>query len=277
MAKMTKRKRALYIRLPLLKLPELLKTDPLKAAKCAATTVARTVDDLLILSAAESPPSDIASNEFLSKWKQLDRALDFLRRAFAHDEVKPSFASPQATPPEFAGYPSASYFAITHQIGLRAIRTLWRFISPRKWAFVGDRSLRGTVPKSLKRILHNWPDFRATFTKALEGYHSARLVFLIEKEFQTAKESSQKYRSPILQTNENRRACAGRDELFQKWYDEGMGQAKIRDRWNAMTEDARKKIAPRAFQQVSPGNAGRDLVRKAIMRFRKQRGSQHRT
>ena len=69
-----------------------------------------------------------------------------------------------------------------------------------------------------------------------------------------------------------RRPAYERDHLWLKWRDvEEIGPAAIRDRWNGMSGEERKTICPRAANCIGSGEPGREVVRKALKRARRER------
>lgn len=61
------------------------------------------------------------------------------------------------------------------------------------------------------------------------------------------------------------RAVAPRNAFFVKCKQEGLGPARTAKKWNGMSIDARRRIAPKA-----PGNVTESAVKKAIQRERRQ-------
>jgi hypothetical protein len=58
-----------------------------------------------------------------------------------------------------------------------------------------------------------------------------------------------------------------RDHLFRTWKADGLGPARIVDRWNGMTDSERRSVCPRKWQRIESagGREGaRDLVEKAL-------------
>lgn len=79
--------------------------------------------------------------------------------------------------------------------------------------------------------------------------------------------------SPKQSPRKPRPAC-NRDHLFLKWRDgEGLGPAKIRDRWNSLPIQERRRICLDACSEVASGKRGADVVKKAIAAARKERES----
>lgn len=74
----------------------------------------------------------------------------------------------------------------------------------------------------------------------------------------------------------NERECYRRDHKWLEWY-EAAGEptyhshAEIRDNWNALSDDQRGAIAPRSAGRVPKGEPGRQLIKSAIKRARKER------
>ena len=61
-----------------------------------------------------------------------------------------------------------------------------------------------------------------------------------------------------------RRPAYGRDHLFSAWSAEGMAPARIRDRWNALPDDERKRVCPAAGKRLGYGESGRNVVKQAV-------------
>jgi hypothetical protein len=60
------------------------------------------------------------------------------------------------------------------------------------------------------------------------------------------------------------RGCAARDYLWNVWRRDGLGVSAIRDRWNAMSCDQRRKAAPESALSAGTGERGRNLVKSAL-------------
>ncbi|NLS97962.1 MAG: hypothetical protein GXX96_37970 [Planctomycetaceae bacterium] len=60
-----------------------------------------------------------------------------------------------------------------------------------------------------------------------------------------------------------------RTRVFQEWRQgENLGPAKIRDRWNSLSDEDRKRLAPGCWQRINAKDAGRELVKKALSRWK---------
>jgi len=56
-----------------------------------------------------------------------------------------------------------------------------------------------------------------------------------------------------------------RNRLWRKWrHEEKLTPAKIRDRWNSMTDLERREVCPTACNRIGQGKAGREVVKKAL-------------
>ena len=75
------------------------------------------------------------------------------------------------------------------------------------------------------------------------------------------------------QATQHRRPAYGRDHKWLEWKEkEGMTPATIRDRWNKMSDDERRRICPQKWQPIESENGRegtRDLVEKALRKARK--------
>ena len=65
-----------------------------------------------------------------------------------------------------------------------------------------------------------------------------------------------------------------RDHLFLKWRDEGLTPADIRDRWNDMSQDERREIAPQNSRPLAAKEQGRQVVRAALRRASSERSGE---
>ena len=69
-----------------------------------------------------------------------------------------------------------------------------------------------------------------------------------------------------------RRQAYQRDHLWLDWHEvEGLGPASIRDRWNAIPSESRQRACPSTPNVIGKGESGRDVVKKALRRARKER------
>ena len=68
--------------------------------------------------------------------------------------------------------------------------------------------------------------------------------------------------------NENQKRPAYiRDHTWLSWsLKDGSTPAKIRDRWNQLSDTERQKICPTAYYKIGKGNSGREVVKKALER-----------
>jgi hypothetical protein len=57
-----------------------------------------------------------------------------------------------------------------------------------------------------------------------------------------------------------------RDHLWLQWSEQGsIGPAAIRDRWNSLSDDERKRlVGESSFQKIAPRDAGREVVKSGI-------------
>ena len=72
---------------------------------------------------------------------------------------------------------------------------------------------------------------------------------------------------------DDKRPSFDRDHFWRRWaIEEGYTPAKIRDRWNAMTDEERKTICATAWQKVGTRgkDRGREVVKKALQRAEKE-------
>jgi len=72
---------------------------------------------------------------------------------------------------------------------------------------------------------------------------------------------------------EDKRPAYERDHLWLKWNkEEGLTPARIRDRWNGMSDDERRAASPRKWSRVESDSAEgqRDLIEKALRTARSE-------
>lgn len=69
------------------------------------------------------------------------------------------------------------------------------------------------------------------------------------------------------------RPAYGRDHLFLTWSAEGLTPAAIRDRWNALSDDERRRVCPAAWRRVRTGESGRNVLKQAIWKAKKEKKS----
>ena len=82
----------------------------------------------------------------------------------------------------------------------------------------------------------------------------------------------------LLDNGNKKRPAYERDHLWLKWNeDESLTPAKIRDRWDDMTDEDRKATCPGACDRVSDGSkkAGREVVVKGIKKARGEKAIQN--
>lgn len=72
---------------------------------------------------------------------------------------------------------------------------------------------------------------------------------------------------------DGRRPAYGRDHLFLAWSAEGMTPARIRDRWNALPDDERKRVCSASWQRVGKGEPGRNVVKQAVLKAKNEKNS----
>lgn len=90
--------------------------------------------------------------------------------------------------------------------------------------------------------------------------------------------STSQYAVPclILPTgiSDRRKPCALRDHTWLKWrIEEGLKQADIRDRWNAMADAERMAISPQHSKRIERGQHGCDTVKKGLLRAEKEKNN----
>ena len=133
----------------------------------------------------------------------------------------------------------------------------WDWVSPKSWP---DWALENIPadPVEQKTENHSTTVTSPTSSEPTDGESAAETTCPIEMP------------DRIFRSNKLRPAYP-RNHLWLKWYEEGLGIAKIRDRWNNMTERERKEIAPEKHQRIAAGKGGRDVVYQGINLARSQR------
>lgn len=79
--------------------------------------------------------------------------------------------------------------------------------------------------------------------------------------------------APPARTAASCRPAYGRDHLFLTWSAEGLTPAAIRDRWNALSDDERRRVCPAAWRRVRTGESGRNVLKQAIRKAKKEKKS----
>jgi hypothetical protein len=79
-------------------------------------------------------------------------------------------------------------------------------------------------------------------------------------------------------SDRRKRPCFDRDHAWLAWYDDNHAEtyhspANIRDKWNRMGTEERKRIAPKAHQKIAEKEQGMDLVKKGIAKARQERNA----
>jgi hypothetical protein len=74
------------------------------------------------------------------------------------------------------------------------------------------------------------------------------------------------------------RPCHFRDRAWLEWHDDQNAEthhspAKIRDKWNRMSAEERKRISPKACNKIGEKRTGLDVVKKAVQKARKDLSS----
>ncbi len=64
--------------------------------------------------------------------------------------------------------------------------------------------------------------------------------------------------------NSGEAPTASRNAKWKEWNREGLTPAKIRDKWNALTDEERKAISAKKWQKIHFDEKGTDVVKKAL-------------
>jgi hypothetical protein len=79
---------------------------------------------------------------------------------------------------------------------------------------------------------------------------------------------------PWLAPPNTDRPCAPRDYQFFLWSLEGMGPAKIRDRWDGMSDEERKRISPKCWNRIGEASKrqGAQTAKQGVKRAKADLG-----
>jgi len=112
-----------------------------------------------------------------------------------------------------------------------------------------------------ERVLYTFPAFRAAYRSIASAPADGE-----DRQAKKADKADTKPAAGNASANGRpRRRCYERDHEWLRCHkQERMGMAAIRDRWNAMTDEARRKVAPLAWEKIGNGRSGRDTVKSAL-------------